>query len=111
LEYKKIIQAEIEQGWMFPLPINYINSLQHGESAPVGIDDKGWSDLPDGFRKVKYRLAHDQSFEATVGTSVNGRVISKKLNPLFYGGCFSRLIHYIVDLRLRHPTTPILGGK
>jgi len=96
---------------MFPLPINYINSLQHGELAPVGIADKGWSDLTDGSRKVKYRLTHDQLFEATVGTSVNGRVISKKLNPLFYGGCFSRLIHYIVDLRLRHPTTPILGGK
>jgi hypothetical protein len=95
---------------LFPLPINYINSLHQGELTPVGIDDKVWSGVPDGSQKVKYRLTHDQSFEATVGTSVNGRVISEKLNPLFYGGCFSRLIHYIVDLRLHHPTALISGG-
>jgi hypothetical protein len=95
---------------LFPLPINYINSLHQGELTPVGIDDKVWSGVPDGSQKVKYRLTHDQSFEATVGTLFNGRVISEKLNPLFYRGCFSRLIHYIVDLRLHHPTTLILGG-
>jgi hypothetical protein len=110
-EYTKTIRAEIDQGWMFVLPLAYINSLHHGESAPVGVDDKVWSDLPDGSRKTKYRLTHDQSFEASLGSSVNSRVIREKLNPLFHGGCLSRIIHYIVDLRLRHPCTPILGGK
>jgi len=110
-EYTKIIKTEIDQGWMFVLPLHYINSLQHGELAPVGIDNKVWSDLPDGSRKTKYRLTHDQSFEASVGLSVNGRVIREELNQLFYGGCLSRIIHYIIDLRLRHPVTPILGGK
>jgi hypothetical protein len=97
---------------MFPLPLEYINTLQqHGELAPVGIDDKIWTELPDSSRKVKLRLTHDQSFEASYGTSVNGRVMKEKLAPLLYGGCLSRLIHYIVDLRLRHPSTTILGGK
>lgn len=96
---------------MFLLPIDYINSLHNGELAPVGVDDKFWSDLPGGSRKTKFRLTHDQSFEASLGTSVNSWVIREKLNPLFYGGCLSRVIHYIVDIRLRHPTTPILGGK
>jgi hypothetical protein len=77
----------------------------------VGVDDKVWSDLPDGSKKVKYRLTHDQSFEATKGVSVNGRVIKEKLPPLFYGGCLSRLLHYIVDIRSRHPSVPILGAK
>ncbi len=111
MEYNKILQAEIEQGWMFALPIEYINSLHHGALAPVGIDDKVQSDLPDGSCKVKYRLTHDQSFDSTFGTLVNDRVISEKLNTLLYGGCFSRLVHYIVDLTLHHPTNPILGGK
>lgn len=110
-EFVNIIQAEIAQGWMFPLPLHYINILSHGELAPVGIDDKVWIDLPDGSKKIKHRLTHDQSFEASVGVSVNGRIIKDKLAPLFYGGCLSRLLHYIVDLRLRHPTVPILGAK
>jgi len=96
---------------MLPLPIDYINNLHHGELVPVGIDDKVRSDLPDGQQKIKFRLTHDQSFEASIGVSVNGRVIKEKLNPFFYGGYFSCLIHYIVDTRLRHPTVPILAGK
>ena len=110
-DYVKIINAELSQGWMFPIPLHYINELQHGELAPVGIDDKVWTEQPDGTKKVKLHLTHDQSFEASCGTSVNGRVIKEKLAPLFYGGCLSRILHYIVDLRLRHPTTPILGAK
>jgi hypothetical protein len=111
LEYASIVKAEINQGWMLPLPIDYINQLTHGELAPIGIDDKVWSEQPDGSRKTKFCLTHDQSFEATRGKSVNHRVIKDQLNPLVYGGCLSRLIHYIVDLRLRHPSVAILGGK
>jgi hypothetical protein len=37
-EYEKIVQAEVKQGWMIPLPIDYIHDLKHGELAPVGID-------------------------------------------------------------------------
>jgi hypothetical protein len=110
-EYKKILTTEINQGWMFPVPLQYINKILHGELAPIGIDDKVWSEQPDGSRKIKFRLTHDQSFEASVGRSVNGRVQKEKLNSLFYGGCISRLLHYIVDIRLRHPVVPILGGK
>jgi hypothetical protein len=105
------ITKEIQQGWMVPLPLTYINDLLHGELAPVGIDDSQWSILPDGSKKVKYRLTHDQSFEASVGMSVNKRVKSSELLPLYYGGCLSRLLHYIVSIRFRHPEVKILGGK
>jgi hypothetical protein len=110
-EYDKILRTEVKQGWMFPIPLHYINDLHHGELAPVGIDDKVWSEQLNGSCRTKYRLTHDQSFEASVGISVNGRVLIEQLNPLFYGGCLSRLIHYIVDVRLQHPEVPILGGK
>jgi hypothetical protein len=63
-EYLKIIKAEISQGWMFPIPLHYINTLKHGELAPVGIDDKVWTEQPDGSKKLQLRLTHDQSFEA-----------------------------------------------
>jgi hypothetical protein len=51
-EYEKIVQAEVSQGWMLPLPLPYINKLLNGELAPVGVDDKVWSELPDGSRKT-----------------------------------------------------------
>jgi hypothetical protein len=110
-ELTKIIKSEIDQGWMFPLPMKYINVLNHGELAPVGIDDKVYSELSDSSKKVKLRLTHDQSFEASCGRSINSRVVKDHLVPLLYGGCFSRLIHYIADCRLRHPEVPILGAK
>ncbi len=52
-EYIKIIKSEIRQGWMLPLPLHYVNVLKHGELAPIGIDDKVWSEQPDGSKKVK----------------------------------------------------------
>jgi len=45
------------------------------------------------------------------GKSVNDRVLTEKLDPLYYGGCLSRILHYIVSLRLRLPKVKILGGK
>jgi hypothetical protein len=96
---------------MFPLPLSYISTLKYGELAPVGIDDSQWSELPDGSKKTKFRMTHDQSFEASRGASVNKRVHREALEPLYYGGCLSRLIHYIISLRARHPNTKILGGK
>ncbi len=110
-ELCKIISQEISQGWMLPLPISYLVSLSHEELAPVGIEDSQWSELPNGSRKIKFRLTHDQSFEASVGLSVNSRVLHDALEPLYSGGCLPRLIHYMISVRHRHPTVRILGGK
>ncbi len=110
-EFTKIILSEVSQGWTIPLPLHYINELKHGELAPVGIDDKVWVEQADGSKKTKFRLTHDQSFEATIGPSVNSRTEREKLHPLFYGGCLSRVIHYIISLRIHYPAVPILGGK
>jgi hypothetical protein len=110
-ELRKTLEIEVAQGWMVPLPLDYISSLKNGELAPVGMDDKQWAVLPDGSRKTKFRLTHDQSFNTMHGKSVNDRVLTEKLDPLYYGGCLSRILHYIVSLRLRLPKVKILGGK
>jgi hypothetical protein len=110
-ELRKTLENEVAQGWMMPLPLDYISSLKNGELAPVGMDDKQWTVLPDGSRKTKFRLTHDQSFNTMHGKSVNDRVLTEKLDPLYYGGCLSRVLHYIVSLRLRLPKVKILGGK
>jgi hypothetical protein len=108
---KDTLDKEANQGWMIPVPLHFINKIPDAELAPVGIDDKQFKLLPDGSKLTKYRLTHDQSFEASVGASVNKRVIREDLEPLYYGGCLSRIIHYILSIRSRHPTVKILGGK
>jgi hypothetical protein len=75
------------------------------------MDDKQWTELPDGSKQPKFHMTHDQSFNTSIGTSVNGRVLTDQLDSIYYGGCLSRLIHYIVLIRLRHPNIKILGGK
>jgi hypothetical protein len=106
-----ILEKEVLQGWMIPVPLDYIHEIPGSELAPVGIDDKQFKTLIDGSKLTKYRLTHDQSFKASVGASVNKRVIRDALEPLYYGGCLLRIIHYIISLRLRYPDVKILGGK
>ncbi len=96
---------------MIPVPIKCVNEIPHTEITPVGIDHKQSKLHPDGSKTLKYRLTHDQTIEASAGCSVNHCTLQHQLVPLFYRGCLSRLIHYIVSLRARHPTTKILGGK
>jgi hypothetical protein len=73
-----------------PLPLEYISSLQNGELTPVGMDDKQWTELPNGSKQTKFCLTHDQSFNTASGMSENERVLTEKLEPLYYGGCLSR---------------------
>ena len=111
IEYlKKSLPKEITQGWMIPLPPKFIHQLKHAEIAPIGVA-KQWQAHDDGSRSVKFRMVHDQSFEASTGSSVNKRINKDALEPLFYGHCLSRMIHNIVALRARYPTTRLLAAK
>ena len=55
-ELVKTILSEVNQGWMIPLPLSYINLLKHGELAPEGVDDKVTSEVEDGSRKINLEL-------------------------------------------------------
>jgi hypothetical protein len=96
---------------MVPIPLHFVNEIPLSEIAPVGIDNKQYKLQADGKKITKYRLTHDQTFEASIGKSVNNRTQRNRLDPLFYGGCLSRLIHYIISLRHYLPNTKILCGK
>ena len=80
---------------MIPIPITFTNSIPESELAPVGIDDKQFKRFTDGSKIPKYRMMHNQSFEASVGASINSRTLREKLDPWFYGGCLSRILHYM----------------
>ena len=104
------LPKEILQGWMIPLPSSFLHRLKHAEIAPIGVA-KQWQAHDDGTRSVKYRMIHDQSFEASTGLSINKRVNKEALEPLFYGYCLSRTLHKIVALRAKYPSTRLLAAK
>ena len=109
-ELTSIIAKEVIQGFQLPIPIVKINNLPKSEVAPVGIA-KQWQVSSNGTRSAKFRLTHDQSFNASIGRSVNDRVREEELDEIFYRNCLSRTIHYIAALRIRHPQTAILCAK
>jgi hypothetical protein len=109
-QLQSILQKEVKQGWMVPIPTSYIIHLDNVEIAPVGIAHQ-WQAHEDGSRTSKFRLTHDQSFEASVGESLNKRVEKEQLEELYYGHSLMRLLHYIISVRIHYPTTKILIAK
>jgi hypothetical protein len=105
-----ILMKEVNQGWMVPIPTSFIHNIRNAEVAPVGIAQQ-WQAHENGSRSEKFRLTHDQSFEASVGQSVNARIQKEKLDELFYGHSLSHILHYIISLCLSMPTKKILIAK
>ncbi len=106
----KMIQEDAERGFALPLPIEILPHIPNASLAPLGCHEQT-SINASGEQVPKLRLTLDQSFPGPSGTSVNLRVDSTKLPPIMYGFCLKRIIHYILDLRQRHPTTKIFNNK
>jgi hypothetical protein len=54
------LTKEVHQGWMVPIPKNFIENIPNAEVAPVGITQQ-WHAHEDGSRSEKILLTHDQS--------------------------------------------------
>jgi len=103
---RDIVREDVERGFAIPLPITALHFLKDASLVPLGCVQQSSVD-PLGNRVVKYRMTHDQSFPGPSNKSVNSRVQHDKLPPIRYSFVLLRIIHYIVDLRRRHPTTRI----
>jgi hypothetical protein len=75
--------------------------------APMGVADQlGVSATGEFIEKL--RVTHDLSFPGSESKeSINSRVIKDILEPIMFGHALIRVIHYIVNLRRRHPTRKI----
>jgi len=92
----KLITEDIERGFSLTLPISCLDKIPNASLAPLGCQkhEKG-NIIP------KYRMTHYQIFPGPSGLSVNLSV-QKDLIPLnFYSYVISRLLHYIVNTRVR----------
>ena len=101
---------EVRHGWELPLPLDKVPRLPGSLLAPLGVADQETIN-EQGEVIPSDRVTHDQSFPFSSGTSVNIRVIDEELTPCMCGHMLSRLIHYIVATRIRHPFTRILLQK
>ena len=101
-----LLADEVRFGFSLPLPTDKAIMIPDCWLSPLGIatqstiDDRG-SIIP------KFRLTHDLSWNYPSGASPNSRLLPDKLSPVTFGHCLSRILHYIVDVRCRHPKTPI----
>ena len=80
---------------------------------PLGLVQQ-WTVALDGERVIKYRLTQDLSFSTnkeTAPTSINAGVDMESYPEMIYGWCLPRLLHYIVSLRIHHPTLLIFISK
>jgi len=103
---RNIIKDDVERGFALPLPITALHFIPGASLAPLGCARQ--SSVDDlGNRVVKYRMTHDQTFPCPSNLSLNLRVQHDKLPPIRYSFVLMRTIHYILDLRRRHPFTKI----
>ena len=101
------IMKEIKKGWNIILPVGTYNKLPGLVLSPMGVASHTGV-TQDGTFETKDRVTHDLSFPGEVSReSVNSRVLESALEPCMFSYVLSRLVHYIVSLRSKYPTSRI----
>ena len=103
----KAMLKEIEKGWILPLPDKKYMDIPGLILNPMGVASHVGVTTSGEFAP-KLRVTHDLSFPGLFsGESVNSRIVDDNLEPIMFGHCLLRLIHYIVNLRSRFPSKKI----
>jgi hypothetical protein len=107
----KLLLKDVTHGFSIPLPPETVPLIVGALVQPFGLAQQ-FTLTELGDRVVKYRLIQDLSFWLSQEKcSVNSRIDMTKYNKMIYGWCLSRLLHYIVTLRLAYPDQSILTSK
>jgi hypothetical protein len=110
-EVGKLLAKDVLHGFSLPVSPDIVPNIEKAMVQPAGVV-KQFSLREDGVRFLKRRLTQDLSFPLTFpGASVNNRIDMEAYVEMIYGWCLTRLIHFIVALRLAHPTTLIFIVK
>ena len=110
-EILRLLHKDVLHGFALPVPTASLPDLPGAVVQPAGmVEQMTLNEL--GGRVPKKRLTHDDSFNFTdVARSINDRVDMSAYPELIYGYCLSRIIHYVVALRLAFPDKSILIAK
>ena len=102
---------EVKKGWGLLLLEKDAKHIPGLELSPMGVAEHlGIND--EGNYVPKKRITHDLSWEGISSKkSLNSRIDKEKLEPIMFGHCLLRVIHYIVALRKKYPNKVILIRK
>jgi hypothetical protein len=99
----ELLTLDVHSGCALPLPTKAIFKIPDAVLAHVRIANQ-LTISDNGEVIAKNRLTHDQTFEFGPEKTLSNRMRMSEVNPVVFGWCLSRLLHYIVDLRRCHPT-------
>ena len=94
---------EVIKGWNIILPDTKYTFIHNLILNPMGVAAQcGISAFGEFIDKL--RITHNLSFPGKISEqSVNSRVINNNQEPCMFGHTLLQIIHYIVNLRRRHP--------
>jgi hypothetical protein len=107
----ELLSKDVAHGFSIPVSPGIIDKTKGAMVQPFGLATQ-FGLAADGSRKVKHRLTQDLSFSLTEPEmSVNSRIDMDQCPEMFYGWCISRVVHFIVSLRLTYPDRRIFISK
>lgn len=111
VEVRRLLEKEVLHGFALPIPLDSLVELPGALLQPMGAAKQATLG-PTGERIEKTRLTHDSSFNFTkTKRSINDRIDQDAYNELIYGFCLSRILHFMVALRLEFPNKTIFTAK
>ena len=113
LEVGTLLEKDVSHGFVIPIPISAVSSIPGAAVQPLGLAQQ-WTLDEEGRRKTKFRLTQDLSFSSSKdgpSRSINDRIDMSAYVEMVYGWCLSRILHYIVAVRLAFPLLIIFISK
>jgi hypothetical protein len=110
-QVNRLLAKDVTHGFSLPILPETVPLLAGALVQSFGLA-KQFTLNESGELVVKWCLTQDLSFSLTDNKrSVNARIDMDCYNEMIYGWCLSCLIHYIVALRMKHPTSKIFIVK
>jgi hypothetical protein len=109
-QLQALLVEDVIHGFNMPLDMSAVQKIPGLVLSPMNIARQNTIDETGRVIK-KDRLTHDHSYDYFANSSINSRCDLTLHEPCMFGRAMSRLIHWIVYLRRRHPSLRILLTK
>jgi hypothetical protein len=102
---------DVNRGYCLPLPLDQVRNIPGLSLQPMGVTIQSTINEQNEIVSKK-RLTHDSTFEVLGDIpSHNKRIKMEDLVACRFGWALLRIMHLVVSLRQRNPTTPIYTQK
>jgi hypothetical protein len=106
----ELLDEDVTHGFNLPLPLAMARRIPGLLISPMNIVRQNTiNELGDIVEKD--RLTHDHTMEFMPQSSINSRSRMDDHEPCHFGHALQRIFHFLVHLRLKHPTKRIMMTK